>query len=111
MAGGSDGRLNRFHGDLISVLYRGTVGGQPAIAVYGLDDESNGLLEGYFTLDDIAPYADSPPAENTAIRTIDQSTLYALTSGEFQINIGPDDEGKLYTVIFGGLPVAGVTFR
>jgi hypothetical protein len=24
---------------------------------------------------------------------------------------GPDDEGKLYTVIFSGLPVAGVYFR
>lgn len=110
LSGLSDGRLNYYHGDLINVLYRSNVDSQPAIAVYGLDEDSNGIRRGYFTLDDIAPYIDNPPAVNTAIRTIDESTLYALTSGEFQINIGPDDEGKLYTVIFDGLPVTSVYY-
>lgn len=106
----SDGRLNRFYGDLINVLYRGTVGGMPAMLVYSLDADSNGLLAGAFTPEDIAPFVGAPPAENTAIRTIDRSTLYAITSGEFQINIGPDAENKVYTIIFNGLPVMSVYY-
>lgn len=100
----SDGRLNLNAGDLINVLYAGTdAQGKPAIDVYTVDGE-RGVYFGEFEYTLFEPYLDTPPAANTRIATVNKSTLYALSSGEFQINIGPDAEGKYGVVIFRGLP-------
>ncbi|MBK8139196.1 MAG: hypothetical protein IPK52_25820 [Chloroflexi bacterium] len=108
---GADGRLNVFHGDLLNVLYAATdTDGGAAIAVYSLDESYVGILEGYFTAADIAPFVADPPQQNTFIGQIAESSLYALTTGEFQINVGPDSEGKIYAMVFSGLPVDDVYF-
>jgi len=44
------------------------------------------------------------PAEATLIETANGVSLYRLTSGEFQVNIGPDAEGKVEVHIFNRLP-------
>jgi hypothetical protein len=100
----SDGRLNPNAGDLLDVLYIGRDDtGSPAIDVYRVDGDS-GVFIGEFEYALFEPYLDTPPSTNTRLETIDKATLYALSSGEFQINIGPDAEGKYGIVIFSGLP-------
>lgn len=102
--GSSDGRLNPNAGDLINVLYRGTdEAGNPAIDVYRVDGDK-GVYLGQFEYVLFEPYIGAPPAVNRRLAAIDKATLYALTSGEFQVNVGPDAEGKYGIVIFSGLP-------
>jgi hypothetical protein len=36
-------------------------------------------------------------------------SLYKLYTGEYQINVGPDGEGKVYTINFTGCPADNVT--
>lgn len=40
------------------------------------------------------------PAKNTLIASKGDLSLYKLTSGEWQINAGPDSEGKVHVVVF-----------
>lgn len=44
------------------------------------------------------------PAVNTLIEQNDAIALYRLTSGEFQVNAGPDGNGKVYVLIFNNCP-------
>jgi len=107
---GVDDRINRLHGDLINPLYvRADEQGALGVQVYRVEDRA-GVLAGMFTASDFAPYLKTPPTENTKIATLDRSTLYALESGEFQIVIGPDVEGKIYNVIFSGMPPKNIRF-
>lgn len=48
----------------------------------------------------------SLPAENLLIVTSPDGlvSVYKLTTGEYQVNIGPLGEGKMYTYIFDGIP-------
>jgi hypothetical protein len=57
---------------------------------------------------------DSLPDEIPANCTIDRSdngqvVLYRLTSGQYQINVGPDHEGKVFVYIFNDLTSAPVS--
>ncbi len=102
--GSGDGRLNPNAGDLLNVLYAGTdKSGKPVIDVYKVDGE-RGVYFDEFEYALFEPYLNAPPASNTRLASVDKATLYALASGEFQINIGPDAEGKYGVVIFRGLP-------
>lgn len=75
------------------------------INLYGINSDGDGYYVFSITEDDVAAYADNPPAVNTLIKQSDDGyfSLYVLTTGEFQINIGPDEEGKTYVIIFDGL--------
>lgn len=107
---GIDDRINRSHGDLINVLYvRADAQGAVGIQVYRVEGKT-GVYVDMFTASDFAPYLRTPPTQNTKIATLDRSTLYALASGEFQIAIGPDVEGKTYNVIFSGMPPKNIRF-
>lgn len=55
------------------------------------------------TLSEIQRVA-AKPAEATLIESANGVSLYRLTSGEFQINIGPDAEGKVEVHIFSRMP-------
>jgi hypothetical protein len=102
--GSADGRLNPNAGDLLNVLYAGVDdSGNPVIDVYQVDG-TTGIFVGEFDYELFELYLDAAPDTNTELGTVDQATLYALTTGEFQINIGPDVEGKYGIVIFSGLP-------
>lgn len=65
-----------------------------SIGVYS--HQSEGYIENFITADDIP---DEPPAENTVIRQEDNIMVSILTTGEIQFNLGPDAEGKTYTII------------
>lgn len=103
--GSGDDRLNPNTGDLLLALYaRYDRDGNPTVHVYQIGSDSQGVYIGQFAYSDFEPYLDEAPAENTEITSVDKATLYVLASGEFQIVIGPDAEGKVYSVIFTGLP-------
>ena len=78
--------------------------GNPRLDIYDVDANSNGSYLMDVTQDDIAPYIGNPPATNTLIESAGFAALYVLTTGEFQLNIGPDDEGKTYVIIFDDIP-------
>ena len=101
--------------------------GNPSLDVYGINDEGEGYYVFSITEELLAPYIDltepedesnsglppfmqveEPPEINTEIMTVDNVALYVLTTGEFQLNIGPDEEGKVRVVIFNGLPPTNV---
>lgn len=113
----TDGRVNYYMGDLVAVLYaRSDASGRPALHVYDVEETDNdpdaeGVFIGLYPYDDFAPYLDTAPDQNVKIGSIGLTTLYALTTGEFQVNIGPDAEGKITSVIFKGLPPRAVYSR
>ncbi len=75
---------------------------EPGLQVYGVNDDGQGWLA--FTVDSEAMNADAPD-ENTVIAEAGNIRLYQLTSGDFQINAGPDAEGKVYVLTWNGCPV------
>ncbi len=100
-----DDRLNLGAGDLLNVIYaRRDTAQRPVLHVYSLSSQSTGVFEGAFAYEALAPYLSDAPDENTLIGKIDATALYALTTGEFQIVIGPDREEKTYSIILTGLP-------
>jgi hypothetical protein len=48
------------------------------------------------------------PEVNTLIRQEQGIALYRLTSGEYQVNAGPDGEGKIYVARFTNCPAENV---
>lgn len=105
VSAGVDDRINRGRGDLVAALYvRADREGRPVIRVYNITVASEGVFAGDFTYAMIEPYLNNPPSRNTQLQTIGKVTLYALTTGEFQINIGPDAQGKTYVLIWRGFP-------
>jgi hypothetical protein len=101
-----DHRANWMMGDDIAAVYPETdAEGNPELHVYAIGDEGSGAYQFKVTLADLQPFIDNPPAENTLIKSSGKAALYALDSGEFQISLGPDDEGKYYDLIFTSLPV------
>lgn len=104
-------RLNYQNGDLIDALYVSTGSdGKGAIAVYAIDSNSAGRLAGVFEYSLFAPYLEMPPAENALLGQIDYASLYALTTGEFQIVISDPVESKSYTTVFRAFPVSDVYY-
>lgn len=73
---------------------------------------SEGVLIMAITPEDVAPYADNPPAEPVLLKYEDgpgrfgPAALYILPDGTLQFNIGPDDENRIQALIFEG-PEAG----
>jgi hypothetical protein len=109
---GPDGRINRENGDLISALYNVVdKNGKPVIRVYDIDANSKGILRGDYAYSLFAPYIDNPPASNTIVARLGRTVLIALNTGEFQINVGPDAEGKIHEITFSSLPAKNIKFN
>lgn len=104
---GSDLRLNPFHCDLTAALYSTYRG----IEVWEIQPDSSGLYKGAYTREDFAEYAAAAPESNTVVAEISLTKLEVLTTGELQIKIGPDVEGKTCSVIFDAIPPTFVYFR
>ena len=78
--------------------------------LYGINDEGDGKLIGSITQDMIEVYAENPPDENTLIESFgDNVNVYVLTTGEIQINVGPNEEGKTFVYIFDSIPWTSIT--
>jgi hypothetical protein len=89
----------------------------PNAAVYNTEDgmlisATTNLGEGAFLSISAAELAefDPTPDENFLVASSGDGfvSFYILTTGEYQINIGPDASGKVYVVIFTGLPPTDV---
>lgn len=101
-SGAMRGQLSRFAFDdtrlstsMIWALYANTNG------IEVLDAQGQLLLKS--TLTEIRRVA-AKPTEAALIETANGVSLYRLSSGEFQVNIGPDAEGKVEVHIFNRLP-------
>lgn len=106
-----DGRLNPLMGDTLAVAYPGVddVGGM-ALNLYCINDNADVFFAMQVTADDLP---ESTPAVNTLVKASPNCNVafYALSTGEYQINIGPDAEGKVYEVIFNGLGMDNARVR
>jgi hypothetical protein len=102
----ADLRLNPFHCDLTAALYATYRG----VEVWEIQPDSSGLYQGAYTQDDIAAVSEAPEA-NTIVAEIWPTTLEVLTTGELQIKIAPDAEGKSCAVILDAIPPTFVYFR
>lgn len=58
-----------------------------------------------FTSRDLAELPEAPE-ENTLLTSDDAIFLYQLTTGELQVNAGPAEDGKIYTLIWRGCPAS-----
>lgn len=105
-----DDRLNAALGDHILILYN-DVGedGSPEFHMYAVsEDGGKGDLLYTITLADVAPYVDAPPEQHTLVVRQEEMAFYALSTGEFQFNIGPDAQGREWAVVVDGLPAQSV---
>jgi hypothetical protein len=117
---GHDLRINLGHGDLYVVLYNTMdSAGKPALAAYCVhpaagDVRAYGTFGFHITQKDFNK-SPAKPAKNTKVFTSKQCgilvTAYVLTTGEYQINIGADRDGKLESIIFKGLPPTDIYFK
>lgn len=99
----SDGRINRFGEP--GAVYTDPNG----IFVYDIDNTSRGKLVVSFLLRDLPPFPYTPPQNTLLAASADgHFAIYLLVSGEFQVNIGPDAEGKVYVTVFRGAPAGQI---
>jgi len=96
--------------DLGVVMLKATdADGNPKIDFYHLETGTTNTVYTFsVTQADVAPYVTNHPAVNTLIASADGIAVYVLTTGEIQVNAGPDAEGKVHVKIFNGIPWTGV---
>lgn len=108
-----DHRRNAGLGDLYGVIYPAQDdNGDPAIHVYCINAAGDGYLALVITaasLDGIP----APPAQNTLVSASDGCNVafYALSSGEYQINLGLTPGGVVHEFIFNGLAMNDIFER
>lgn len=108
------GPINLQHGSLISQLTPGLdPQGNPDLQVWCVDPAGKGFFGGAVTGADITA-APALPGSKTLVRRIDAClapvAFYVAPDGEYQVDIGPDGEGKTYITNFTGLPPTNIYF-
>jgi hypothetical protein len=79
--------------------------GSPEFHLYTVpEDGGKGDLLYTITYADLAPYIDAPPDQHTLITREEGMALYALSTGEFQFNIGPDEQGREWAISVDTIP-------
>lgn len=80
----------------------------PVLAFYRVNEDATGNLIFYISAAQLA--ADYPDVPEAPVLIFSQGpySFYKLPSGEFQVNAGPDAEGKVDVLIFTGVPPQGV---
>ena len=81
--------------------------GDCAIEVLGIDGNGRGYKAIYATAKELAKVPETVE-ENTLIEQYYEYALYKLTSGEYQVNVGPLAENKVYVVTWTGCPATDV---
>lgn len=109
-----DDRINWKHGDGYAVLYaQKDDKGNPTLHLYCIDAKGNGYL-GEILTQEMFDKAPAKPPVNTKVGETSACRVpikfYVLTSGEYQVNIGPNYEGKVDVVVFTGLPPAKIHY-
>jgi hypothetical protein len=96
-----DARLNADYGDLIGVIYLDTFQGEDlGLRLYEVDGEGQGNFRCSVHQSDLTALAGAQTNRALAIDCGDRIQLYRLTTGELQVMLGPDAEGKTYTLVF-----------
>lgn len=106
---GSDGRLYAGE-DLPVVIYpKLTRSGEPFLDFYTVNANGRGERSLRVSAETLADLPEKP-ARNTRIASTRDglATLYKLTSGEFQVNYLPNEEGRIYVVIFDSVSPAHI---
>jgi hypothetical protein len=109
-----DDRINYQHGDLYAAAYvRQDVEGNHELHVYCIDSSNRGSIGLVVEWDDLNGAV--PTEGNTLIGQTDACSVdvrvYRLTGGEYQLNIGPDFEGKIYITTWTGLPITSSYYQ
>lgn len=108
---GFDGRL--FAGDDLPVVMFPKLNrsGEPYLEFWQVHPETNYRGRRVLTVN-AATFAELPEAPTANIKIAstpgDVATLYYLTTGEFQVNYLPNEEGKVWVVIFNSLSPSDV---
>jgi hypothetical protein len=110
---GGDNRINPGKGDLEVVLYPGSDDdGNPSIEFYCVNN-STGTYVDEVTVADLQG-TPTNPAQNTEVKRITVCSVlavfYVLTSGEYQVNIGPFPDGKVYEIVFTGMVAGNIKY-
>lgn len=113
----ADGRLNCRFGDDYAIIYNAQDDhGHPSLHAYCVDAAGNGVLGMIVTPHDLEGIPPEP-ATTTLVTKADMKvcrtpvSFWVLTTGEYQVNIGPDYKGDLIRMIFDGLPPQGRYFK
>lgn len=93
-----DDRVNQDNAAGVAIYCR-----PEGIAIWNIDSTGRGKPS-FLVSDDIIDALPRPLAENTLLAEHGGYRLYALTSGELQLNGPPDWEGKGYEFIWDGCP-------
>jgi hypothetical protein len=83
-----------------------------SIDIWSVEADGQGKRALKFTSADLAKLPDPEEIENYVMVKSTKNafiTLYKLSTGQYQINVGPDAEGKVYTIDFAGCPPSDVT--
>jgi hypothetical protein len=109
-----NGHINCDHGDeYAQVLNRSDSAGKPDLQVWCVSAAGQGSLGGVITQADLKDIP-ATPSTNTLVKTINcrvPVTFWVLTTGEYQINIGPNAKGNTIAMVFTGFPPTGISFQ
>ncbi len=103
----NDRRHNCMGGQFYAVYSKGTPTGC-TLEIYSIEPNGTGRRQLRFTERDLARF---PAKEQNYLIAATRDTrfaLYRLSSGELQVNAGPDPENKVYVTIMQGCPAAEV---
>ncbi len=99
-----DDRLNYGKGDVTNgIVYARTNNG---ITIYGINEFGEGFLGANVPFDEL-PNCDPAPSENQLLASSADGkySIWLLTTCEYQVNMGPDAEGKVQVIIWQGIPM------
>ncbi|MBC8100098.1 MAG: hypothetical protein H7Y11_11695 [Armatimonadetes bacterium] len=117
-----DGRINYNHGDLIMALYALQLpDGTPYIQGYCINRRGRGLprlvvsqadVDAAVAKEDdrISKSNKSKERRNALVKRARgcKAVFYVLSNGQYQVNLGPDNEGKTWVVVFDGFAADNV---
>jgi hypothetical protein len=103
---GNPGEISFNDSDLgVALVQTQDANGAYVLEVFDMHNHtSNGNFMFSITQDDLAPFVGNPPAANTLLHAEGHVAVYVLSTGEIQMNVGPDSEGKIHVKIFNGIP-------
>jgi hypothetical protein len=96
-----DARLNPNYGDLIGVIYLDPYqADDPGLRLFAVGADGQGSLRCSVHQSDLAAFEGSDVNQPLPVDCGERIHLFRLTTGELQVTLGPDAEGKTYAVIF-----------
>jgi hypothetical protein len=95
-----DDRLNWRFGDNGFVVYKGEEDSDILFHVYRVDGESNGYWLLSVTKTQAEYYKNNPPNTAIQLNRYENATVFALTTGEIQVNMYNLSDGKTYVLVF-----------